>query len=223
MFERFTKRARRAVVLAQEEARMLKHDHIGTDHLLLGLLHEGDGIAARALETSGVHIEAVRAFAAEASGSGDKSPSHLPFTPAMKHALELSGREAHQLGGGHIGTEHLLLGLIREGESAGVKALVHLGASLNKLRATVLDLINREPGESEGAMTMRFESSRLSFRDPPPRHEEMPVCPGCRATMIGNLGSRTLEIGGAPGRRLFVAYCTVCGVAIETRFEERSE
>src|SRR5947209_3701811 len=117
MFERFTDRARRVVVLAQEEARMLNHNYIGTEHILLGLIHEGEGVAAKALESLGISLEAVRSQVEEIIGQGGSSPSgHIPFTPRAKKVLELSLREALQLGHNYIGTEHILLGLIREGE-----------------------------------------------------------------------------------------------------------
>ena len=119
MFERFTDRARRVVVLAQEEARMLNHNYIGTEHILLGLIHEGEGVAAKALESLGISLEAVREQVEEIIGQGQQAPSgHIPFTPRAKKVLELSLREALQLGHNYIGTEHILLGLIREGEEA---------------------------------------------------------------------------------------------------------
>jgi len=116
MFERFTDRARRVVVLAQEEARMLNHNYIGTEHILLGLIHEGEGVAAKALESLGISLDAVREQVQEIIGQGQQAPSgHIPFTPRAKKVLELSLREALQLGHNYIGTEHILLGLIREG------------------------------------------------------------------------------------------------------------
>jgi ATP-dependent Clp protease ATP-binding subunit ClpA len=115
VFERFTDRARRVVVLAQEEARLLNHNYIGTEHILLGLIHEGEGVAAKALESLGISLEAVRNQVEEIIGQGGSSPSgHIPFTPRAKKVLELSLREALQLGHNYIGTEHILLGLIRE-------------------------------------------------------------------------------------------------------------
>src|SRR5258706_14109824 len=124
MFERFTDRARRAVVLAQEEARMLSHGYIGTEHLLLGLVHEGEGVAARALETMGVSLETARQQVRSIVGKRrDAESGHIPFTPRAKRVLELSLREANQLGHDYIGTEHLLLGLIREGEGVAAQVL----------------------------------------------------------------------------------------------------
>ena len=135
MFERFTDRARRVVVLAQEEARMLNHNYIGTEHILLGLIHEGEGVAAKALESMGISLESVRQQVEEIIGQGQQAPSgHIPFTPRAKKVLELSLREALQLGHNYIGTEHILLGLIREGEGVAAQVLVKLGADLNKVR-----------------------------------------------------------------------------------------
>ena len=142
MFERFTDRARRVVVLAQEEARMLNHNYIGTEHILLGLIHEGEGVAAKGLESLGISLEAVRAQVEEIIGQGQQAPSgHIPFTPRAKKVLELSLREALQLGHNYIGTEHILLGLIREGEGVAAQVLVKLGADLNRVRQQVIQLL----------------------------------------------------------------------------------
>src|SRR5450756_1718650 len=139
MFERFTDRARRVVVLAQEEARMLNHNYIGTEHILLGLIHEGEGVAAKSLENLGISLDAVREQVQEIIGQGQQAPSgHIPFTPRAKKVLELSLREALQLGHNYIGTEHILLGLIREGEGVAAKVLVKLGVDLERLRNQVL-------------------------------------------------------------------------------------
>ena len=143
MFERFTDRARRVVVLAQEEARMLNHNYIGTEHILLGLIHEGEGVAAKALESLGISLEAVRQQVEEIIGQGQQAPSgHIPFTPRAKKVLELSLREALQLGHNYIGTEHILLGLIREGEGVAAQVLVKLGADLNRVRQQVIQLLS---------------------------------------------------------------------------------
>ena len=150
MFERFTDRARRVVVLAQEEARMLNHNYIGTEHILLGLIHEGEGVAAKALESLGISLEAVRAQVEEIIGQGQQAPSgHIPFTPRAKKVLELSLREALQLGHNYIGTEHILLGLIREGEGVAAQVLVKLGADLNRVRQQVIQLLVRLPGQGD--------------------------------------------------------------------------
>jgi ATP-dependent Clp protease ATP-binding subunit ClpC len=148
MFERFTDRARRVVVLAQEEARMLSHNYIGTEHILLGLIHEGEGVAAKALESLGISLEAVRAQVEEIIGQGQQAPSgHIPFTPRAKKVLELSLREALQLGHNYIGTEHILLGLIREGEGVAAQVLVKLGADLNRVRQQVIQLLSGYQGK----------------------------------------------------------------------------
>ncbi|MCH1866128.1 ATP-dependent Clp protease ATP-binding subunit [Nocardioides sp. CFH 31398] len=155
MFERFTDRARRVVVLAQEEARMLSHNYIGTEHILLGLIHEGEGVAAKALESLDISLEAVRAQVEEIIGQGQQAPSgHIPFTPRAKKVLELSLREALQLGHSYIGTEHILLGLIREGEGVAAQVLQKLGADLNRVRQQVIQLLSGFQGkESAGAAT----------------------------------------------------------------------
>jgi ATP-dependent Clp protease ATP-binding subunit ClpC len=152
VFERFTDRARRVVVLAQEEARLLNHNYIGTEHILLGLIHEGEGVAAKALESLGISLEAVRAQVEEIIGHGGSAPSgHIPFTPRAKKVLELSLREALQLGHNYIGTEHILLGLIREGEGVAAQVLVKLGADLSRVRQQVIQLLSGYAGGKEGA------------------------------------------------------------------------
>jgi len=129
MFERFTDRARRAVALAQEEAKRLDHNYIGNEHILLGLIREGDGVAAKALESLGISLDAVRQEVEEIIGRGQQTPSeHIPFTPRAKKVLELSLRESKQLGHNYIGTEHILLGLLREGDGVAAQVLVKLGA-----------------------------------------------------------------------------------------------
>ena len=151
MFERFTDRARRVVVLAQEEARLLNHNYIGTEHILLGLIHEGEGVAAKALESLGISLEAVRGQVEEIIGQGGSSPSgHIPFTPRAKKVLELSLREALQLGHNYIGTEHILLGLIREGEGVAAQVLVKLGADLSRVRQQVIQLLSGYSGSGTG-------------------------------------------------------------------------
>ncbi len=147
VFERFTDRARRVVVLAQEEARMLNHNYIGTEHVLLGLVHEGEGVAAKALESLGISLEAVRQQVEEIIGQGQQAPSvHIPFTPRAKKVMELALREATDLGHNYIGTEHLLLGLIREGEGVAAQVLVKLGADLPQVRQEVVQLLGGRAG-----------------------------------------------------------------------------
>jgi ATP-dependent Clp protease ATP-binding subunit ClpC len=167
MFERFTDRARRVVVLAQEEARMLNHNYIGTEHILLGLIHEGEGVAAKALESLGISLEAVRQQVEEIIGQGQQAPSgHIPFTPRAKKVLELSLREALQLGHNYIGTEHILLGLIREGDGVAAQVLVKLGADLNRVRQQVIQLLHGYQGKeptsgAAGASTEAAPSTSL--------------------------------------------------------------
>jgi ATP-dependent Clp protease ATP-binding subunit ClpA len=157
MFERFTDRARRVVVLAQEEARLLNHNYLGTEHLLLGLIHEGQGVAAKALESLGISQEAVRSQVEEIIGQGEVAPSgHIPFTPRAKKVLELSLREAKQLGHNYIGTEHILLGLIREGEGVAAQVLVRLGAELSPTRRQVIGLLTGDTGGSEAGAGTRL-------------------------------------------------------------------
>jgi ATP-dependent Clp protease ATP-binding subunit ClpC len=148
MFDRFTDRARRVIVLAQDEARMLNHNYIGTEHLLLGLIHEGEGVAAKALESMGISLEAVREQVEEIIGQGQQAPTgHIPFTPRAKKVLEFSMREALQINHPYIGTEHILLGLIREGEGVAAQVLIKLGADLNRVRNQVLQLLSGYQGK----------------------------------------------------------------------------
>jgi ATP-dependent Clp protease ATP-binding subunit ClpC len=148
MFERFTDEARRVVVLAQEEARALGHGYIGTEHILLGLLSEGEGLAARALGALEITLDAAREQITEMIGEGTGQPSgHIPFTPRTKKVLELSLREAQRLGDSYIGTEHILLGVAREGEGVGAQVLDRLGASTDRLLAQVLTTARTAPGE----------------------------------------------------------------------------
>ncbi|MEY4078547.1 MAG: hypothetical protein RIS80_316 [Actinomycetota bacterium] len=148
MFEKFTDKARRVVVLAQEEAKMLNHNYIGTEHLLLGLIHEGEGVAAKSLEALGISLDAVREQVQEIIGQGQQAPTgHIPFTPRAKKVLELSLREALQLGHSYIGTEHLLLGLIREGEGVAAQVLTKLGADTNRVRQQVIQLLSGFQGK----------------------------------------------------------------------------
>ena len=150
MLGRFDQQARRVVVLAQEEARTLDHNYIGTEHILLGLIREG-GAAARALESPGISLDAVRQQVEQIIGRGQQAPSgHVPFTKRAKKALELSLRESLQLGHNYIGTEHILLGLLREGDGVAVQVLVKLDADLNQVRQQVLQLLQGPPGSRSG-------------------------------------------------------------------------
>jgi ATP-dependent Clp protease ATP-binding subunit ClpC len=142
MFERFTDRARRVVVLAQEEARMLDHNYIGTEHILLGLIHEGEGVAAKALTALGISLAATRRAVEDIIGRGAQAPAaHIPFTPRAKKVLELSLREALNLGSDYIGTEHILLALLREGDGVGAQILVGADVSFGRARQQIIELL----------------------------------------------------------------------------------
>ena len=162
MFERFTNQSRRVVVLAQEEARMLNHNYIGTEHLLLGLLHEGKGSAAQVLTAMDITLGAARDQVVAMIGRGqDQLSGHIPFTPHAKKSLELSLREALQLGDGYIGTGHLLLGLIRQGDNTAVKMLSNLGADLNDLRTRVIQELRDHPEEGKDAPPVERERQQI--------------------------------------------------------------
>jgi len=201
VFERFTDRARKIVVFAQEEARLLKHDYIGTEHLLLGLIREGEGVAAKTLESMGISLEAIRTGVVGTVGEGDGAPSgHIPFTARAKKVLELSLREALQLGHDYIGTEHILLGLIREGEGVAAQVLGKLGADLDRVRASVNLLLSGmgivPPSEVAPA-------------------EEFPVCPVCSAPLPATLTIRTIDVEeGGEIVHVRVAHCGRCGSAL---------
>ncbi len=182
MFERFTDRARRVLVLAQEEARLLNHSFIGTEHLLLGLIHEGEGLAAQALESLGISLESVREKVEETIGPAGQAPTGSPpFTPRAKKVLELSLREALQLGHNYIGTEHILLGLVREGDGVAAQVLQSLGADLLRVRQQVIELLSAYKGrESFEAATFarhRGASGYAYWRHP------VKVIPGPEATL----------------------------------------
>ncbi|HUQ63715.1 MAG TPA: Clp protease N-terminal domain-containing protein [Acidimicrobiales bacterium] len=211
MFERFTDRARRVVVLAQEEARLLEHNYIGTEHILLALIHETDGIAAEALRELGISLDAVRSQVQQLIGRGQGSPSgHVPFTPRAKKVLELSLREALQFGHNYIGTEHILLGLVREGEGVGARVLVELGADLASVREKVVSLlgdpVKTEPGGSPTSVAV--------LASPP--QEDMPVCHRCGASLASVLSWKTISAAGPEGEAvdIRVAYCGRCGRAL---------
>jgi ATP-dependent Clp protease ATP-binding subunit ClpA len=201
MFERFTDRARRVVVLAQEEARLLNHNYIGTEHILLGLVHEGDGVAAQALASLGVTLDGVRQQVEEIIGRGGSPPSeHIPFTPRAKKVLELSLREAIQLGHNDIGTEHILLGILREGEGVACQVLVKLGTSLPKVRAQVLQLVAESPGEGTSGWVFRPSSELTAVLDEAHRVAE---AGGKREVMPIHLFLAAVEYpDGAAGRML---------------------
>ena len=178
VFERFTDRARRVVVLAQEEARLLSHNYLGTEHILLGLLHEGEGVACRTLQSLGIDLEASRARVGEIIGRGGASPSgHTPFTPRAKKVLEMSLREALQLGDNYIGTEHILLALIREGEGVAAQVLVGLGADLSIVRDRVVSVRTGHSGEAAARACVEERTVRLPARGT--GAEIQPVCSFC--------------------------------------------
>ena len=180
MFERFTDRARRVVVLAQEEARMLNHNYIGTEHILLGLVREGEGVAAKALEAMDISLNGVREQVQEIIGEGSHAPSgHIPFTPRAKKVLELSLREALQLGHNYIGTEHILLGLIREGEGVAAQVLGKLGADLGGVRQQVIQLLSGYEGKD--TRTLRAPRRRTAGGHPRRLDGARPVRPQLHA------------------------------------------
>ena len=193
MFERFTDRARRVVVLAQEEARLLNHSYIGTEHILLGLIHEGEGVAAKALESLGISLEAVRNQVEEIIGQGGSSPSgHIPFTPRAKKVLELSLREALQLGHNYIGTEHILLGLIREGEGVAAQVLVKLGADLSRVRQQVIQLLSGYQGPSG-----RTESSGTAGANVGGSTKEDPAGDKGNSQILDQFGRNFTQLAGS--------------------------
>lgn len=219
MFERFTDEARRAIVLAQEEARSLNHNYLGTEHLLLGLLLT-DGIAAGALRAVGIDLQQARNQIEEIIGVGHDGPAvHVPFTPRAKKVLELSQREAQQLGHGYIGTEHLLLGLLREGDGVGTQVLTRAGIELSELRAEIASQLGRSPGDVAGGfvgvtVTAGQTGSAvgiLGVEEPVP---QPPVCPRCRRSFRENAAYRVLDVpedGGSGTARTLFVFCEACG------------
>jgi ATP-dependent Clp protease ATP-binding subunit ClpC len=220
VFERFTDRARRSVVFAQEEARMLNHNYIGTEHILLGLLREDEGVAAKALTSLHISLEAVRRDVGEIVGRGPEFPKgHIPFTPRAKKVLELSLREALQLGHNYIGTEHILLGLIREGEDVAAQVLQKLGADLNRVRQTVVELLSASMAGAEvrkaGSEAEMAELTSEVASASEPLGDDAPTCPNCFGALDETLAVRVLETT-AEGEPFSVriAYCSRCGVAL---------
>lgn len=203
MFERFTDRARRVVVLAQEEARLLNHNYIGTEHILLGLCHEGESVAAKALESLGISLETVRGQVEEIIGQGQTAPpGHIPFTPRAKKVLELALREALQLGHSYIGPEHLLLGLVREGEGVAAQVLERRGAELKRVRQEVIQLLSG------------FAGGEASEHRPEP-----PVCPKCRTPLKESIAYGVLDVRtpeGEDGRAVQFMFCKQCGTWLGT-------
>ena len=217
MFERFTERARRVVVLAQTEARVLNHTYIGTEHLLLGLIHDGEGVAANALESLGVELVAVREMVLEMVGQGDNPPTgHIPFTPHAKKVLEMSLREALEMGHRYIGTEHILLGLVREGEGVAAQVLRKQGVGLKPVRAKVAELLAAGQGHPEGEPHVGLRPERLAAaaRPSPDVPELPPTCPTCRADLTVSARSRfgtVAEQGGERTAEVIWLFCGACG------------
>lgn len=215
MFERFTDEARRVLVLAQDEARLLEHGFIGTEHLLLGILHHGKGPAPEALTALGVTLEAARAQVAQIVGPGGTAVAgSVPFTPRAKKTLELALREALQFGHDHIGTEHLLLGILDEGEGVGTETLVALDVDLSRLRDEVTSRVARPTATSSrvwrAARRVRAQPSGTP-----------PLCPSCRAPLEDTARYRVLDVcttepdeQGAAPISVTIAYCQRCGVAL---------
>ena len=189
---------------------MLNHIYIGTEHILLGLVHEGEGVAARALESMSISLESIRREVQDIIGVGQAAPTgHIPFTPRAKKVLELSLREALQLGHNYIGTEHILLGLVREGEGVAAQVLEKLGADLDRVRQVVVQLLS---GYQAGAF------QEVLPEEPRPTG---PLCPSCRSPLEISLGYRSVTAQSAEdeeGEELTVrvAFCTRCGRAIAT-------
>jgi ATP-dependent Clp protease ATP-binding subunit ClpC len=220
VFERFTDRARRSVVFAQEEARLLNHNYIGTEHILLGLLRGEEGVAATALKTLGVSLDATRLRVEEIIGEGrEMPPGHIPFTPRAKKVLELSLREALQLGHNYIGTEHILLGLIREGGGVAAQVLKELGADLDRVRQTVIQLLSGYAAGSEGPSVegeaeMAEVTSEVARSLEPPG-DDAPTCPNCFGALDETLAVRVLETTAEDEPlSVRIAYCSRCGVAL---------
>jgi ATP-dependent Clp protease ATP-binding subunit ClpC len=215
MFERFTDRARRVVVLAQEEARMLRHDYIGTEHILLGLVREGGGVAAQALESINISLEDVRRQVEEIIGLGQGVPTgHIPFTPRAKKVLEYSLREALQLGHTYIGTEHILLGLVRESEGVAAQVLVRYGANLDQVRHTVIELLSGYAGGQSAAVGAAVEEVEAVLAWSA-SSESSPTCPNCRSSLAETLAASTLELKvGDETTMVKMAYCNRCGTAL---------
>jgi ATP-dependent Clp protease ATP-binding subunit ClpA len=220
MFERFTDEARRVLVLAQEEARLLKHNFIGSEHLLLGLIRQGDGVAAQALGSLGIRLEVVREEVQETIGPAGRSTSGSPpFTPRAKRVLEMSLREALQLGHNYIGTEHILLGLVREGESVAAEVLVSLGADLSHVRQRVIEL-------ASGADVPAPETEGEAV----PALVARPRCSRCRASLSKSARYTTIEaasgdevVEGQGLLSMTVFYCGGCGTVIGVPVEPGPE
>lgn len=218
VFERFTNRARSVLALAQEEARLLNHSFIGTEHILLGLIHQGDGVGAAALQSLGITLDAVRQKVEETIGTAGTAPSASPpFTPRAKKVLELSLREALQLGHSYIGTEHILLGLVREGEGVAATVLVSLGADLGRVRQKVIQLMS---GHSQEEHSGVWEPIVSRFEGNPSTSPE-PRCPQCRVGLPEVARFRTIDVppdhtdNDIEAISIDVVYCARCGMTLQ--------
>jgi ATP-dependent Clp protease ATP-binding subunit ClpC len=214
VFERFTDRARRVLRFAQEEACLLNHPFIGTEHILLGLIREGEGVGAQALAALGISGEAVREKVEEAVGMAGTSPTGLPpFTPRAKKVLELALREALQLNHSYIGTEHLLLGLVREGEGLATVVLAGLGADPARIRQEVMKLVSGGQDPQSGGQGGDLRDTRT-----PRSPAAEPRCPECRRSMGGGAHYRTISVpsdsGDGDPMSVVVVYCRQCGTTL---------
>ena len=224
MFERFTDRARRVVVLAQEEARLLDHDYIGTEHLLLGLIDEGEGVACRALGSLGVGGDRIRDEVVRIVGHGPgPTAGHIAFTPQAKKILELALREALQMGHNYIGTEHILLGLIRVDGGVSAEILQQLGVDADRVRHRVVRLLSgyadTPEGEPASGTFSEYEEPQQAPEAPlsaAVRSQDFPTCSACGAALREWLPVRTLQAAGDAGvESVKLAYCGRCGAALQ--------
>jgi ATP-dependent Clp protease ATP-binding subunit ClpA len=214
VLERFTDRARRVLTLAKEEARLLNHSFIGTEHILLGVIGEGEGVGAQALRSLGVSQSDVRHKVQDIVGMSSGPPTESPpFTPRAKKVLELSLREAHQLGHHHIGTEHILLGLVREGEGVAAAVLVGLGAGLSRVRQEVITIISGGqlvPDDELADDTQAIQTGPASPREP--------CCPSCRSTLSAAARFRNIVVPSdthdTDPLSIAVVYCLQCGTTL---------
>ena len=222
-----TDRARRVLLLAGEEARLLNHNFIGTEHILLALIHEGEGVAAIALGSLGIGLDAVRAKVEESIGpAGPSTTGSMPFTPRAKKVLELSRREARQLGHKSIGTEHMLLGLVREGEGVAVQVLISLGVDLSRVRVRVMEVLSGYQPDDHGG-----SSPNLPLATWRSNRRAAPRCSVCRASLTESLAYQIVDVRGPvaaslktvavdnadgddPAVRVALVYCTSCGTTI---------
>ena len=221
MFERFTEKARRAVILAQEESRELGHDHIGTEHLLLALIREQEGIAGQALSEAGITLDDARKKVEELFGRGEPEPKRrsgkrwrpVPFTPRAKKTMELALREALGLGHNYIGTEHLLLGILSLGEGTGSETLTELAADPAQVRENLLKLTRAHAASPK----LEFREVEFEMREGEPIEPRSPRCPRCDADLSETAGIKIMDAPGAEGegtRSLTFAFCRRCGSSL---------